>query len=121
MQDFPELSTPSTSNEVNPTHTLFSGTFFRFIAWGLGLPKTIEYRTFVESGKYFDFSASKDVQAVVSVAGKHEGTRLASAGGLDSLASAVSSYESDHRGSWDLEYIVSLSCFLAFHFRFEGG
>lgn len=66
-------------------------------------------RSFQETMREIDFTTTSDVRLVTSCAGKYEGDAVASAGGLNSLAAAISSLEPAHEGAgtWTVEYQVS--------------
>ncbi|GAA6008595.1 hypothetical protein JCM11491_003360 [Sporobolomyces phaffii] len=131
MQDFPELVQVDKKDEEtehangskrddrkarkdkkdkhNPTHTSFSTAFLGFLGGGLELPTQSDYKGFLKTEAHFDFSKSKDVRAVVSIAGKYSGATLEFVGGFDSLAKAVSSFKPDISGVWRIEYITATS------------
>lgn len=94
VQDFPALYPAAPTAETNPTHTSFTSDFFNFVGGGSTLALNSANMSFVETARYFDFSASEGTRIVKSVGGSFEGeVALKLAGGLDSSAKAIKSFE----------------------------
>ncbi|GAA5850506.1 hypothetical protein JCM5353_004759 [Sporobolomyces roseus] len=110
VQDFPALYPAAPTAETNPTHTSFTSDFFNFVGGGSTLALNSANMSFVETARYFDFSASNGTRIVKSVGGSFKGeVALKLAGGLDSLAKAIKSFEPEFGGAWTVEYITPLS------------
>ncbi|GAA5892085.1 hypothetical protein JCM8208_001429 [Rhodotorula glutinis] len=105
VQDFPQLAAPVNAVD-NPTHTDFSRSFLAFLSSPhLGLAGKAKYSAHAHAFGGFDFSSSSKVQLVTSLAGDFSGEDgLVEAGGLDSLAHAISNLEPNGRSKVKVEY-----------------
>ncbi|BGO98246.1 hypothetical protein NBRC10513v2_002638 [Rhodotorula toruloides] len=109
VQDFPQLaSAPPASPALNPTHTPFSSGLLEFLlSDATGLPKTASYKPYTDLFRLFDFSSSKDVRLVTSLAGSYEGSdAVEQGGGLTSLARAIEGLQPRDKGKWKVEYLT---------------
>lgn len=111
VQDFPQLaSAPPASPSLNPTHTPFSSGLLDFLllfATGVPKTKTAAYKSFTDPFRLFDFSASKDVRLVTSLAGSYDGPdAVDQGGGMTSLAKAIEGLQPREKGKWKVEYLV---------------
>ncbi|GAA6006922.1 uncharacterized protein JCM10292_000360 [Rhodotorula paludigena] len=108
IKDFPALCKPFKKPADNDSHTTFSRAFLDFLdSPAFPLP----YKTaFLSPFAHFDFSSSKHVQLVTSLAGRFEGTHgLIEAGGLTSLAKAMKALNPLPGGKWKVEYLSPVS------------
>ncbi|GAA5937989.1 hypothetical protein JCM3775_002418 [Rhodotorula graminis] len=108
VQDFPQLAAP-VSPADNPTHTDFSLSFLAFLSSPrLGAAAKAKYSAFAHAFGGFDFSSSNEVQLVTSLAGDFSSEDgLVEAGGLDSLARAISNLEPNARCKVKVEYLTA--------------
>ncbi|GAA5849734.1 hypothetical protein JCM9279_001998 [Rhodotorula babjevae] len=108
VQDFPQLAAPVNAVE-NPTHTDFSRSFLAFLtSKHLGLAGKAKYSAYAHAFGGFDLSSSKEVQLVTSLAGDFSGEDgLVEAGGLDSLARAITKLEPNARCKVKVEYLTA--------------
>ncbi|BGP29147.1 hypothetical protein JCM10296v2_000885 [Rhodotorula toruloides] len=109
VQDFPQLaSAPPASPALNPTHTPFSSGLLDFLlSDAIGLPKTASYKPYTDLFRLFDFSSSKDVRLVPSLAGSYDGSdAIEQGGGLTRLARAMEGLQPRDKGKWKVESLT---------------
>ncbi|GAA6044267.1 hypothetical protein JCM8097_004323 [Rhodosporidiobolus ruineniae] len=108
VKDFPSLSTPASSGELNSTHTSFSSSLLTFLSSpALGLSSFAPAKYLKNDFRLFDFGSSRDVQLVTSLAGEWTGEEgIKEGGGFDSLARAMERLEPREGGKWSVEYLT---------------
>ncbi|GAA5830634.1 hypothetical protein JCM11251_002542 [Rhodosporidiobolus azoricus] len=108
IKDFPMLMPAAGAVPENSTHTRFSASLWRFLdSSALNLSSAAVGKRLLDDFRLFDFTTSKDIQLVTSLAGVWEGEEeVERGGGLDSLARAMAALEPRQDGKWKIEYLT---------------